>query len=93
MDTQLRNVTIIIVVALVVLGVVFYFLWPNTVNGNRVEGQLSLQELAGKSGCQLPAEGQNLDDFAKCIKDSGAMFYGAFWCPHCQVRFRCRMKW
>ena len=24
------------------------------------------------------------DDFAKCIKESGALFYGAFWCPHCQ---------
>ncbi len=24
------------------------------------------------------------DDFATCIKESGAKFYGAFWCPHCQ---------
>jgi len=24
------------------------------------------------------------DDFATCIKNSGATFYGAFWCPHCQ---------
>lgn len=24
------------------------------------------------------------DTFATCIKDSGAQFYGAFWCPHCQ---------
>lgn len=24
------------------------------------------------------------DAFATCIKDSGAIFYGAFWCPHCQ---------
>jgi thiol-disulfide isomerase/thioredoxin len=23
------------------------------------------------------------DDFAKCLKDKGAIFYGAFWCPHC----------
>jgi hypothetical protein len=23
------------------------------------------------------------DDFAQCISDSGALFYGAFWCPHC----------
>ncbi len=21
---------------------------------------------------------------AQCIKESGAVFYGAFWCPHCQ---------
>ena len=24
------------------------------------------------------------DTFASCIKESGALFYGAFWCPHCQ---------
>lgn len=24
------------------------------------------------------------DEFAMCIKDKGAVFYGAFWCPHCQ---------
>ena len=24
-----------------------------------------------------------LDDFATCLTDSGAKFYGAFWCPHC----------
>ena len=26
----------------------------------------------------------NLDSFAQCLKDKGAIFYGAFWCPHCQ---------
>jgi hypothetical protein len=25
-----------------------------------------------------------LDTFAQCLKDNGAVFYGAFWCPHCQ---------
>ncbi len=24
------------------------------------------------------------DEFAKCLTASGAKFYGAFWCPHCQ---------
>lgn len=24
------------------------------------------------------------DEFATCLADSGATFYGAFWCPHCQ---------
>lgn len=24
------------------------------------------------------------DQFAACIKQSGAQFFGAFWCPHCQ---------
>lgn len=25
-----------------------------------------------------------LDDFARCLKDKEVIFYGAFWCPHCQ---------
>jgi len=29
------------------------------------------------------APGQ-LDGFAQCIKDKEVIFYGAFWCPHCQ---------
>ena len=24
-----------------------------------------------------------LDAFATCLKDRGAIFYGTFWCPHC----------
>jgi len=23
------------------------------------------------------------DEFAQCLTDNGATFYGAFWCPHC----------
>lgn len=26
-----------------------------------------------------------LDSFAQCLKDKGAVYYGAFWCPHCQA--------
>ncbi|MDO8552029.1 MAG: thioredoxin domain-containing protein [bacterium] len=26
-----------------------------------------------------------LDNFARCLKDSGTVYYGAFWCPHCQA--------
>jgi hypothetical protein len=25
-----------------------------------------------------------LQSFAKCISDSGATMFGAYWCPHCQ---------
>ncbi|KKU50009.1 MAG: hypothetical protein A2633_00050 [Candidatus Sungbacteria bacterium RIFCSPHIGHO2_01_FULL_47_32] len=24
------------------------------------------------------------DQFAQCLKEKGLIFYGAFWCPHCQ---------
>ncbi len=26
------------------------------------------------------------DEFAICLKDKGAVFYGAFWCSHCQAQ-------
>ena len=32
-----------------------------------------------------PAGPGKYDAFATCLKDKGATFYGAFWCPHCQA--------
>ena len=26
------------------------------------------------------------DSFAQCITEKGAVFYGAFWCPHCNTQ-------
>jgi hypothetical protein len=26
------------------------------------------------------------DEFATCLKDKGAVFYGAFWCSHCRAQ-------
>jgi len=26
------------------------------------------------------------DQFAQCLEQQGAKFYGAFWCPHCQAQ-------
>jgi|SRR3989338_4216321 len=34
-------------------------------------------------GCSN-APSKNYDTFASCLGSSGATFYGAFWCPHCQ---------
>lgn len=34
----------------------------------------------------LSQQSTKLDGFASCIKESGATFYGAFWCPHCQAQ-------
>ncbi len=31
-------------------------------------------------------KGDELIPFAECLKDNGALFYGAFWCPHCQAQ-------
>jgi len=32
---------------------------------------------------QTAVESKTLEPFAQCIEESGAKFYGAFWCPHC----------
>ena len=26
----------------------------------------------------------NIEQFAQCLRDKGAVMYGAYWCPHCQ---------
>ena len=33
---------------------------------------------------KTPGKPGKLDAFATCIKDSGASYYGAFWCPNCK---------
>lgn len=33
---------------------------------------------------KIKAKKEAFDNFAMCIADSGATYYGAFWCPNCQ---------
>lgn len=33
---------------------------------------------------EKPTEPGKYDTFATCLKERGAIFYGAFWCPHCR---------
>lgn len=37
--------------------------------------------VAGNKGTVEPGK---YDTLAVCLKDKGVIFYGAFWCPHCQ---------
>lgn len=39
-----------------------------------------------RSGSTASSEPGKYDEFATCLKDKGAVFYGAFWCPHCQAQ-------
>ena len=41
--------------------------------------------LAGKPTKNAPESLYDLAAFGQCLKDKGATFYGAFWCPHCQA--------
>lgn len=42
---------------------------------------LSLIIIFMLSACSQPK--MNLDSFAQCLTDKGAVMYGAFWCSHC----------
>jgi hypothetical protein len=34
----------------------------------------------------IPANSGPLDKFTQCLSEKGGLFYGAFWCPHCQTQ-------
>lgn len=34
----------------------------------------------------IPADPGKYDAFAQCLGNKGAVFYGAFWCSHCQTQ-------
>lgn len=40
-----------------------------------------------QAGGEAPVNtGTPTAQFAQCLADKGALFYGAFWCPHCQAQ-------
>ncbi len=49
-------------------------------------GTVSQNTNTGTMGLSSPLVSNivTTDSFATCLKDKGAVFYGAFWCPHCQ---------
>jgi hypothetical protein len=50
-----------------------------------ITGVIVLVVIIGISLIPNQAASTKYDGFAQCIADSGAKFYGAFWCPHCQA--------
>lgn len=40
--------------------------------------------LLGAAPAAAEEDGIDLGELARCIADSGAVFYGAHWCPHCR---------
>ncbi|MCR4328272.1 MAG: hypothetical protein NUV53_02015 [Patescibacteria group bacterium] len=40
--------------------------------------------VVGLLSLSTPAGRDDLDEFTQCLSDKGAIFYGAFWCQHCQ---------
>ena len=55
-----------------------------TKNRIKIAAAILIIAAAGFVWWQQSGRFDKLDDFAKCLKDKGTVFYGAFWCPHCQ---------
>lgn len=53
--------------------------------GILVLGTIATVIVRGGGGAASGGPGK-YDEFAMCLKDKGAAFYGAFWCPHCQAQ-------
>ncbi len=69
-DKSLISGALVLIIA---VGAILYF-----VSGNpSATSPLTPTTLEGE------ASGPNLA-LAQCLKESGAVFYGAFWCPHCK---------
>jgi thiol-disulfide isomerase/thioredoxin len=45
---------------------------------------IGLVAVRNMSDTSTTTETSRYDEFAQCLTDAGAKFYGAFWCPHCQ---------
>ena len=49
---------------------------------------LALIVIGVGSSFYVGTKGGKYDTFAQCLTDKGVIFYGAFWCPHCQATKR-----
>lgn len=46
---------------------------------------VSIIVFVSKLAPSAPPSPYDVDSLAQCLKGKGAIFYGAFWCPHCQA--------
>lgn len=69
-----------IVVLLIAVGAVLF-----VVSGNETpSASPSTADTSLASTTELATSESKVVQLAQCIKESGAVFYGAFWCPHCR---------
>ncbi|MEY3783725.1 MAG: hypothetical protein RLZZ230_47 [Candidatus Parcubacteria bacterium] len=48
------------------------------------QAEAPAQTVTNADNSTATASNSSADEFAQCLADAGAVFYGAFWCPHCQ---------
>ena len=76
-DRKFENRQIVGFVVIGILAVVFLsqFIFSGSGDGMETNTQ--------GSSTPLGAESSEIDSFAQCLTDEGAVFYGTDWCPHC----------
>ena len=56
-----------------------------SVVGILILGVIATAIVRGSGGNASLKTGE-IDQFAQCLTDKGAVFYGAYWCPHCNAQ-------
>ena len=72
-----KNLIISVCVFLLAVGVVLF-----VVSSKPAEAPVT----TGATTTTISASSSPVAQFAQCLKDKGAVFFGAFWCPHCQAQ-------
>jgi glutaredoxin len=67
-----KNRKIILAVIIVLIAVGFSFLFSKN------------KATPTETAATVNISSDSMDTFTQCLKDSGAKFYGASWCSHCQ---------
>lgn len=70
MDQKNRKIILALIIVMIVVGFSFLF------SKNKVAPTETTSTATVSS--------DSMDTFTQCLKDSGAKFYGASWCSHCQ---------
>lgn len=74
----MKQKTIIVLGGIVCVGLIFL--------GVKLHRQSPSAAVFGTSATTSQSTALGTATFAQCLKDNGAVFYGAFWCPHCQAQ-------
>jgi thiol-disulfide isomerase/thioredoxin len=75
-NNKQKTTFIIIFIGILILGI--YFLYTLKKGSSTILTD-------NNSATQIAqTQGKDLKAFAQCLKDKGAIFYGASWCSHCQ---------
>lgn len=78
-----QKTTTILIAAAIILGAVF-IAGAIIKAGNNSQNSDSAPNSSQSPSPSSQYSASTLETFAKCLTEKGLVFYGAWWCPHCQ---------